>query len=123
MLSIPNSQLVNSTVASYTNFPHLRVDVAVTVSPAEDIDRIRQLLVATVADNPKYLQDPLPSVQVTDLGDYNISLVLQAWLKDERTHVVERSALREQVFQTLTNAGVDMPFETLSLTPLEIKAS
>jgi len=31
MLAVPNSTVVNTTVASYTNFPHLRLDVAFTV--------------------------------------------------------------------------------------------
>ena len=27
MLAVPNTEIINKTVASYSNFPHLRVDV------------------------------------------------------------------------------------------------
>ncbi|MDA3901450.1 MAG: mechanosensitive ion channel [Spirochaetes bacterium] len=32
ILSVPNSEIVNTTVISYTNFPHLRLDVSFTVA-------------------------------------------------------------------------------------------
>ena len=38
MLAIPNTTMVNTTVASYTNFPHLRLDVEVTLAVTEDIN-------------------------------------------------------------------------------------
>ena len=44
MLAVPNSTIINTTVASYTNFPHLRLDIAVGIAVDEDIDRVRSLL-------------------------------------------------------------------------------
>ena len=38
MLAIPNSQIVNSVVASYTNFPHLRIDIAVLLTSSLPAD-------------------------------------------------------------------------------------
>jgi small conductance mechanosensitive channel len=49
-----------------------------------------------------------------------VAVELQAWLKNERQHVNARSALREQAYNALRAAGIDMPFETLQLTPLEV---
>ncbi len=37
MLAIPNNTIVNSTVASYTNFPHLRLDIAFGVGNAIEV--------------------------------------------------------------------------------------
>ncbi|GIV61293.1 MAG: hypothetical protein KatS3mg044_0159 [Rhodothermaceae bacterium] len=121
MLAIPNNEIVNKTVASYTNFPHLRIEVEVTVATHEDLGRARRLLLELVRNDPDYLDDPPPRVVVTALNDYNVALSLQAWVRDERRHVEKRFALREAVFETLTAAGVDMPYETLSLTPIEIR--
>lgn len=121
MLAIPNSTMVNTTVASYTNFPNLRLDVEVTIGVAEDVDRVREILLGLVRGNPDYLAEPPPQVVVTQLNDYNVALEVRAWLKDERQHIPKRFALREAIFETLTAAGVDMPFETLQLTPLEIR--
>ncbi len=32
MLAVPNTEIINTIVASYTNFPHLRIDIPVTVA-------------------------------------------------------------------------------------------
>ena len=123
MLAIPNSTVVNSTVASYTNFPTLRLDVDVTVGTSEDLGRVRRTLVALVEKDDRYLQEPAPAVVVTALNDYNVAVQLRAWLKDERGHVGAKFELRERVFEALRSAGVDMPLETLQLAPLTLSGS
>ena len=120
MLAVPNTEIVNKTVASYTNFPNLRLDIPVTIAVDEDIEKTRQLLLGLVNDDPEYLKEPAPRVIVTALNDYNIALELQAWLKDERQHVDKRSELREKVFEVLNRAGVDMPFQIVQLAPVQV---
>jgi small conductance mechanosensitive channel len=120
MLAVPNTEMINKTVTSYTNFPHLRLDIPVTVGVHEDIDRVRQILLGIVQDNPDYLEEPAARVMVTQLNDYNVALELRAWIKDERSHVQMRSDLREKVYRALSAAQVDMPFQTLQLTPLKV---
>jgi small conductance mechanosensitive channel len=121
MLAVPNTAIINKTVASYTNFPHLRIDIGLTVGVNEDLDRVRQLLLALAKDDSAFLTEPGPRVVVTALNDYNVAMELQAWLDDERRHIEKRFELREKIFNTLTRAGVELPFETLQLQPLEVK--
>ena len=121
MLAIPNSVIVNGTVASYTNFPHLRLSVDVTVAVTEDLDRVRAIFLDSVRDNPSYMEEPAPSMVVTARNDYNVAVELRVWLRDEKQHLVERFELRERIFKALTVAGVDMPFETLKIEPMTVK--
>jgi small conductance mechanosensitive channel len=123
MLAVPNSTVINSTVASYTNFPNLRLDVEVTVGVGEQIEAVRRTLLGIVHGDPRFMHEPAPRVVVTALGDYNVTLELQAWLKNEREHKAERFALRERMFDALTAAGVDMPFETIQLAPVEARVT
>ncbi|MFT6400637.1 MAG: small conductance mechanosensitive channel [Bradymonadia bacterium] len=58
MLAIHNRAIVNSTVASYTNFPNLRIDVPATIAVDESIDRVRGLALAVVADDSRFLSAP-----------------------------------------------------------------
>lgn len=120
MLAVPNTEIVNKTVASYTNFPNLRLDIPVTISVKEDVEKARQLLLGLVDNNPEYLKEPAPRVVTTALNDYNVALELQAWLIDERQHIEKRSELREKVFNALNKAGVEMPFETIQLAPIQV---
>jgi len=120
MLAVPNTEIINKTVASYTNFPNLRLDIPVTIAVNEDIEKARRVLLGLVDDDPEYLQDPAPRVVTTVLNDYNTALELQAWLIDERQHVEKRFELRERVFEALNRAGIEMPFETIQLAPLQV---
>jgi small conductance mechanosensitive channel len=122
MLAVPNADVVNKVVASYTNFPHLRLDVPITIGVNEDIWKTRRLVLSIVENDPDYLKEPPPEVVVSQLGDYNIELILRVWLDDERTHVAHRFELREKMYETLVSAGVDMPYQTIQLEPLVVES-
>jgi small conductance mechanosensitive channel len=113
MLAVPNNEMINSTVASYTNFPNLRLDIGITIGVEEDTEQVRQLLLDVIRGDEEFLETPPPRVVVTALNDYNVAMELQVWLKNERRHVEVRSMLREKIFHALNAAKVDMPFETL----------
>jgi small conductance mechanosensitive channel len=120
MLAVPNTEVVNKTVASYTNFPHLRIDIPVTIGATENIEEVRQILLQLISDTTVYLVDPKPRVVVKALNDYNVELELQAWIYEERQHVALRFSLREQVFEALNKAEIEMPFETIQLAPHKV---
>jgi len=121
MLAVPNADIINKTVASYTNFPHLRLDIEATVGVDEDLNRVREVLLDQVTQDSSFLLEPQPRVMITQLNDYNIAVELQVWLENEREHVDQRSALRERVFNALHAANIDMPYETLQLLPIELR--
>ncbi len=123
MLAIPNSAIVNTTVASYTNFPNLRLDIPVTIGVGEDIGKVRKLLLDLVEGSAQFMKTPAPTLSVDALNDYNLLVTFSVWLVDEKTHVKARADLRELVFETLRSATIDMPYETLQLMPLEVKSS
>lgn len=115
MLAVPNNEIINQTVSSYTNFPNLRLDIGVTVGVEEDLQQVRELLLDIVRGDQNYLESPEPRVVVSALNDFNVAMELQVWVKNERQHVEMRSNLREKVFNQLTQARVDMPFETFKI--------
>jgi small conductance mechanosensitive channel len=121
MLAVPNTEIINQIVTSYTNFPNLRLDIAVTIGVMEDIGKAREVLLDVLRNDADYMENPPARVVVTQLNDYNVALELQAWIKNERQHVDKKSELREKVFRALNEAEIEMPFETIQLTPLKVK--
>ncbi|MEZ4321783.1 MAG: mechanosensitive ion channel family protein [Myxococcota bacterium] len=119
MLAIPNAKMANEKVASYTNFPHLRLAVEVTVNVNESIGRVREVLLG-LCDGPAFMAEPAPQVVVKALNDYNTLFELRVWIHNERDHIAERFRLRERVKEALDAAGIDMPYETLRLAPIEL---
>lgn len=120
VLAVPNALVMNKTVISYTNFPHLRLSIEFTVAVTESLDRVRTILMGLVQSNPAFLAEPPPRMVVVSLNDYNIALELQVWLDDERQHIQQRFDLREAVFTALTSAGVNMPLQTIQLAPMQV---
>ena len=120
MLAVPNTEIINKTVTSYTNFPNLRLDIPITIGVNEDIRKARDVLLSVVQGDPAFMDAPSARVVVNELNDYNIALELQAWIKDERSHVEKRSELREKIFDAMNAAQIDMPFETIQLAPLTV---
>lgn len=124
MVAIPNAVVVNSKCASYTNFPHLRLDIPITIGVEEDLERVRAILLGVVAaQGPRFLSEPAPAMLVMALNDYNVEVELRAWLDDEKGHIQARAALREAAFEALRAAAVDMPYETLQIHTRTIAAS
>ncbi len=121
MLAVPNTEMINKTVSSYTNFPHLRLDIDIAIGVDENIDRVRHVILSVLDGDEDILDTPAPVVFVTQLNDYNVVLQLRAWIDQERTHVEKRAELYEKLWEALNRAEVDMPFETLQLAPLEVK--
>ena len=121
MLAVPNSTIVNNTVASYTNEPHLRIEIDVTVGVNENLSKIRHVFLALVKDDAQYMAKPSPEMVVVALNDYNVAVQFRIWLINETDHLKERFSLRERIYEALRQAGVDMPFETLQLAPFEVK--
>lgn len=115
MLAVPNSKVIDSTIVSYTNFPHLRLEVDFTIGVNEDLKRVRKIALELCGDSQAFLQTPTPEFVITGLNDYNVAAQLRVWIKDETTHVRARLALREALFEALREQKVDMPFETIAV--------
>ncbi len=122
MLAVPNTMVVNTTVASYTNFPNIRLDIPFTVAVTENLGRIRQLALAQCSVTAGLMSEPAPTVVVTALNDYNVAMQLQVWLGNEKDHITARQQVREELFEALRAGGIDMPFETFALAPIEVRA-
>ncbi len=67
------------------------------------------------------MKDPEPVVVVKNLNDYNVEIELQVWIHNEREHVASRAGLREAVYETLRQAGVEMPYETIQIQPISVQ--
>ncbi|CAN5732420.1 hypothetical protein BH20ACI4_BH20ACI4_07590 [soil metagenome] len=115
MVSIPNSNIAANKIKSYTMFPHLRLDIDVTIGVGEDIENARREILSIIKGDERFMKEPLSSVLVQELGDYYTKLQLRVWLDDTRKHIATRAELREKIKNTLDNAKVEMPFETIEV--------
>lgn len=115
LVSIPNQKIAENKIISYTMFPHLRLDIGVTIGTEEAIEPARQILLKLVKGDKRFLPDKEPVVLVKELGDYYTALELRVWLDEVRHHIPIRGELREKIFNAFTAAGIDMPNEKIAI--------
>lgn len=120
MLAVPNTTIINEVVASYTNFPHLRIQVAFTVGLNEDLAKIRQILEDLVNNNSNYMQSPNCELLIDSINDYNLGLVFRVWIFNEREHIKLKNSLTEDIYNSMLKNNIDMPLETIQLAPMKI---
>ena len=121
MVSIPNSNIAANKIKSYTMFPHLRLDLDVTIGVNEDIENARREMLSIIRGDERFMKEPAPVVLVQELGDYYTKLQLRVWLDDTRKHIVTRAELREKIKNVLDAAKVEMPFETIEVLNHQVK--
>lgn len=119
-ITLPNGQITSSPITNFTAQPTRRVDVPVGVEYGCDIRAARELLLKLAQEVPEVLDEPAPSVVVSDLADSSVDLVLRAWVNTP-DFAATRSTLLEAAHRELPAAGFGIPFPQrdvhLSLDP------
>ncbi len=115
MVSIPNQNIAANKIISYTMFPHLRLDIDVTIGVNEPIEKSRQVMLGIVKGDKRFMDEPVPVVLVQELGDFYTKIQLRVWLDDTLTHIPIRAELREKIKNAFDAAEIEMPFETFEV--------
>lgn len=120
MVSIPNQNIAANKIISYTMFPHLRLDIDVTIGVEEPIEKSRRVMLDIVKGDKRFMDDPAPVVLVMELGDFYTKIQLRVWLDDTLTHIPVRAELREKIKNAFDAAKIEMPFETIEVLNKQI---
>lgn len=82
VISIPNSQFINSPVTNWTlSGKSVRLHMGVTVSGDTDIKTAEEILLQLARSHPQVLPEPQPQVLLAKVGD-TINLELLVWVAD-----------------------------------------
>ncbi len=79
-ISAPNSKLWNSTIRNYSRLPSRRIDLAVGVGYADDIEKGMSVLLDLLKEDSRVLAEPAPEVMVTALGESAVNLNMRCWV-------------------------------------------
>ncbi len=106
---IPNGQIMGESIINYTAKPIRRVDLSIGVGYDDDLKKARQVMLETVAAHPKVLDDPAPSLLLTELGDSSVNFSVRPWCKTPDYWTVYGDLL-EQLKVNLEAAGCSIPY-------------
>ena len=83
LIQIPNSTIANSNITNYSSAVNRRVDITVSASYDDEIEKVKNTLLQFVCENPLVLRegDTEPVVYVSAYNANDISYTLRAWCK------------------------------------------
>jgi small conductance mechanosensitive channel len=106
---IPNGSLSNGNIVNYSSEGTRRVDLTIGIGYDEDIKQAKAVLLKVLTDNPKVLQDPAPSVNVSELADSSVNFAVRPWSTTADYWDVYFSTM-ENCKLALDAAGIEIPY-------------
>lgn len=115
-ITIPNSVITNVKIVNQSApYPHFRVRVRVGVAYGSDLDAAEAAILSSVKGHPLIKERPEPGIRLLELGDSAILYELRVWVKDPCNRGRLIHALNRKIIQSLTEAGVTIPFPQLDV--------
>ncbi|WP_413615078.1 mechanosensitive ion channel family protein [Halomonas cupida] len=106
---VPNGQMMNGAITNYSAHATRRVDLAVGVGYDDDIDTVRRVLEAAVADDARVLDAPAPNIRINAMGDSAVVWIVRPWVKAADYWDVYWE-LTEDIKRRFDREGISIPF-------------
>ena len=106
---IPNGAMANGNIVNYTAEGKIRVDITIGVGYDEDILMTKTVLMAVLTNNRLVLNEPAPSVNVSELADSSVNFAVRPYCKPEHYWDVYFKTL-EDCKLALDKAGIEIPY-------------
>lgn len=106
---LPNREITSKPIVNLTARAMRRADIAVGIDYGDSIPRARAVLLRIAEAEDGVLENPAPSVLVTNLGDSSVDLVLRIWAKTPELQAT-RSNLLEAIHHEFGQAGINIPY-------------
>jgi small conductance mechanosensitive channel len=108
-ITIPNSQIQNNNLINYTRQGRLRVDFVFSVSYADDVRKVKEVLHDILAADERVLAEPKPVIFVQSLDDNNVSIAVRPWVKPDDYWALQWD-IPERVKLRFDAEGITIPF-------------
>ncbi|MGD9590113.1 MAG: mechanosensitive ion channel domain-containing protein [Pyrinomonadaceae bacterium] len=110
---VPNSQFISEEVINWTMLDERRrIDIPVGVKYGSNSGEVQTLLLDVARRYDQILTDPAPAALFTGMGESSIDFELRVWTVDTDGWVALRSELVADVYNSLNEAGIGIPFPT-----------
>jgi len=110
VMVIPNSELIKSRITNYSHPQRpMRVLIRFDLAYGTDPEKVRKILLGLAAAHPDILQDPMPQVSVTALGEAAVQFTLVARASSYLTQYATETELRERAYVAFQDERIAMP--------------
>lgn len=114
LIRIPNQTIITSELTNITRFPIRRLDFTVGVAYKENLELVRDTLLAIARENPLCLDEPEPLFVFNGFGSSSIDVLLGIWFEKSNYLAVKNSVILE-IKRRFDELGIEIPFPHVSL--------
>lgn len=111
---VPNESMIKTQVTTLTKFPIRRADLLVGVAYKEDLEKVKEILLAVADKNPLCLSEPVPLFILLGFGTSSVDIQLSVWAKREN-FLKLKNEIYQQIKEAFDSNGIEIPFPHLSL--------
>lgn len=116
LVVVPNKDVYTNAIEVQTNKPHVRTSYVLGVGYDTDLGQARELALQTLAALDLVLDDPAPQAFYTDFGASSINLDLRYWTQSRQLDIRRaQDAVTEAINTAFVEAGIDIPFDIVTL--------
>ena len=118
LLTVPNSHLTDGVIKNPVAYDKLRLQFMFGIGYDDDIERATEIIIEEADANSKILDDPAPTVRLTELADSYVGLKSRFWIANpSRSDFVKtRGEYVAAVKERFDAEGIDIPFPQRALS-------
>jgi small-conductance mechanosensitive channel len=118
LLTVPNSQLTDNVVKNPVDANKLRLKFLFGIGYDDDIEKATDIIIEEAEAHDGIMDDPGPSVRLTELGDSSVGLQSRIWIADpsRADFVKTRGEYVTAVKRRFDEEGIDIPYPHRALT-------
>lgn len=111
LIIIPNADIISGVLTNWTLTDSKgRLLINVGVGYDSDLEKVLQLAVSIIKNDPRILSDPPASAIVTSFDDSSIGIQLRCYISNVMQRSVVKSDLMIRLQKTFNDNGIDIPF-------------
>ncbi|ADB59934.1 MscS Mechanosensitive ion channel [Haloterrigena turkmenica DSM 5511] len=117
LLTVPNSSLTDNVLKNPVDADKLRLKFVFGIGYDDDIERATEIIVDEAERHPDIMDNPAPSVRLTELGDSDVGLQSRFWIANpsRADFVRTRGEYVTAVKRRFDEEGIDIPYPVRTL--------
>jgi small-conductance mechanosensitive channel len=118
LLTVPNSQLTDGVIKNPVAKDKLRLKFVFGIGYDDDIDGATEIILEEARNHPEIMDDPEPSVRLTELADSYVGLQSRIWIAQpsRADWVRTRAEYVQSVKERFDGAGIEIPYPQRDLS-------
>ncbi|SEH87059.1 small conductance mechanosensitive channel [Paenimyroides aquimaris] len=112
----PNGTLANSVIRNFSKISKRRIEFFLTVSYADNIQSIQQVIEDKLAADKRVLKEPKPQIFVKELASNGVVLTIQVWAS-KTNYGSLNFEIQDEIKKAIYEGGFNNPF---AATPIRI---